>query len=135
MANAGGRTCLAQKAKSRRFITQIPFANDLQRHRASEIDVERFESDPHRTATQFERFPVFARHQLVVLKSIRWLVQRRLNCFLKITLPGLSATSKTLAGHSTPDTEFHRSGKLIAAARADALGLRFHGSDRPSSAI
>jgi len=32
-------------------------------------------------------------------------------------------------------TEFHRSREFIAAARASALALRFHGSDRPSEAI
>ena len=28
-----------------------------------QIDIERLVSDPHRTATQLDRFPVFARHQ------------------------------------------------------------------------
>jgi len=40
--------------------------------------------------------------------------------------------SKTLAKHADR-TEFHRSRKLVAAARAGALGLRFHGLKRPFS--
>src|ERR1700757_3125694 len=108
----------AQKTKLRRFITEIPFADDLQRHRASEIDVERLVSDPHRTATQLDRFPIFARHQLVVLKSSRWLLQCcRLDRILRNRrLAGLNRVSETLAEHADR-TEFHRSRKLIAAAR------------------
>src|SRR5262249_7785678 len=51
---------LAQKPKPRRFITEILFADDLQRHWASEIDVEGFVSDPHSPATQLDRSTVFA---------------------------------------------------------------------------
>src|ERR1700746_313921 len=61
----------AQETKPRRFITEILFADDLQRHWASEIDVERLVSDSHRSATQLHRVAVFARHELVVLKSFR----------------------------------------------------------------
>src|SRR5262245_59378815 len=53
---------------------------------------------------------------------------------LERKLAGLSPLGKTLAEHAHR-AEFHRSRKLIAAARAGALGLRFHGSDRPSEAI
>ena len=60
VTDAGRRTGFAQKTKPRRFITEISFADDFQCHRASQIDVERFVSDPHRTATQLDRFPVFA---------------------------------------------------------------------------
>ena len=42
--------------------------------------------------------------------------------------------SKCLPKHAYR-TEFHRSRKLIAAARAGALGLRAHGPNRPSDAI
>src|SRR5262249_47560637 len=134
MPNAGRHARLAQKTKPRRFIPEILFADDLQSHRASEIDVERFVSDPHGTATQLDWFPFFTRHQLVVFKSFRWLIRRRLNCFLERRVPGLNAASKTLAKHAHR-AEFHRSGKLVAAARAGALGLRFHGSKHPSEAI
>src|SRR5215831_9720853 len=97
MPNAGRRTRLAQKAKPRRFIPEIVFTDDLQRHRASEIDVERFVSDPHRAATQLDRFPAFARYQLVVLKSFWWLVRCRLDRLLERRLARLNAASKTLA--------------------------------------
>src|SRR6516165_12423174 len=133
MPNTGRRPRLAQKAKLRRFFSEISLVDDFQRHGAVQIDVERLVSDPHRAATQLDWFAVFARHQLVVLKSFRWLLQRRLNCFLERRLAGLSATSKTLAKHADW-TEFHRSRKLVTATRTDALGLRFHGSDRRSEA-
>src|SRR5215468_11675569 len=130
MPNAGRRPRLAQKAKPRRFIPEILFADDLQRHRASEIDVERFVSDPHRTATQLDRFTVFARYQLVVLNSFRRLVRCRHDRLPERRLAGLKPTSKTLAEHADR-TELHCSRKVIAAARAVALGLFAHGSNRP----
>src|SRR5271165_5604996 len=135
MPNAGRRTRLAQKAKPRRFIPEILFADDLQSHRASEIDVERFVSDPHRTATQLDRFPVFARNQFIVLKALHWLVRCcRLDSILgNRRLAGLNPASKSLAKNADR-TEFHSSRKLIAAARAGALGLRAHGPNRPSVA-
>ena len=58
-------------------------ADDLQRHRTVKIYVERFVSHPHRTATQLDRFPVFARHQLVVVKSL-----------LRVNWVGLADSSK-----------------------------------------
>src|SRR5215469_1167626 len=130
MPNTGCRARLAQKAKLRRFFAEISLVDDFQRHGAVQIDVERFVSDPHRTATQLDRFAVFARHQLVVLKSFWWLVRCRLDRLLERRLARLNAASKTLAEHAYR-AEFHRSGKLVTAARADALGLRFHGSNRP----
>src|SRR5262249_5840520 len=127
----------AQKTKPRRFITEIPFADDLQRHGAVQIHVERLVSDPHRPPTQLDWFPIFARHQLVVLKSSRWLLQCCwLDRFLRNRrLAGLNPVGcKSLAKHADW-TEFHCSRKLVTAARAGALGLHFHGSDRPSEAI
>src|SRR5438132_11428850 len=52
---------------------------------------------------------------------------------LKQRLAGLDPANKTLAKHAYR-TEFHRSRKLVAAARAGALGLRFHGPNRRSRA-
>jgi hypothetical protein len=60
-----------QKTKSRRWITHILLANDLQRYRTPQIDIERLVCDAHRAPTQLDRFPVVTRHQLVVVKSIR----------------------------------------------------------------
>ena len=78
MTNARRRAGFAQKTKPRRLITEISFADDFQCHRAVQIDVERFVSDPHRTATQLDRFPVFARHQFIMLKSLHRLFRCRL---------------------------------------------------------
>src|ERR1700736_6469338 len=64
------RTGFAQKAKPRRFITEISLADDFQHHGAVQIDVERLVSDAHGTATQLERFPVFTRDQSIMLKSL-----------------------------------------------------------------
>src|SRR6516165_10576612 len=123
MPNTGRRARFAQKTKSPRFITEIPLADDLQRHGAVQIHVERLVSDPHRTATQLDWFPAFARYQLVVLKSFWWLVRCRLDHLLKRRLARLNAASETLAEHANR-AEFDCSRKLIAAPRAGALGLR-----------
>jgi hypothetical protein len=52
VTNARRRAGFAQKAKPRRFITEISLTDDFQCHGAVQIDVDRFVSDPHRTATQ-----------------------------------------------------------------------------------
>src|SRR5262249_33644511 len=114
----------------RRFITEIALANDFQSHGASQIDVERLVSDPHRTATQLDRFPAFARHQLVVVESLRSLVRYRLERILSRRLAGRNATAKSLPKQADR-TEFHRSRKLVTAARAGALGLRAHFPNHP----
>ena len=90
VTNACRCTGFTQKTKASRFITQISLADEFQCHRAVQIDVERLVSDPHRAATQLDWFPVFARHQLVVVKSLRWLVGYRLEGIPKRRLPGLS---------------------------------------------
>src|SRR6516165_498094 len=133
MAQPSRRPRLAQKTKPCRFIAEISVADDFQRHRAAQINVERLVSDPHRTVTQLERFAVFARDQLVVLKSFRWLVQRRRDRLLERRF-GLDPAAKTLAEHAHR-TEFHCSRKLVTAARAGTLEVRAHGPNRPSDAI
>src|SRR5262249_27593594 len=125
-----------QETKPRRLVTEISLADDFKRHGTLQIDVECLVSDPHRTATQLDWFPVLIRHQFVVLKSLRWLFRCcRLDRILGSRSPaGLNPTGKTPTEH-TDWTEFHRSRKLTTATRAGALGLRFHGSDRPPEAI
>jgi hypothetical protein len=86
------RSGFAQKAKPRRFITQISLANDFQCYGAAQLDVERLVSDSHRTATQLDRFPVFARHQLIRLKSLRRLSD----------IVGLTVSSEEDSPDSTP---------------------------------
>jgi hypothetical protein len=68
------RARFPQKAQPGRFIAEVSLADDFQRHGAAQIDVEGFVSNAHCTAAQLDRFPVVARHQLVVLKSVRRLV-------------------------------------------------------------
>src|SRR5271156_4176283 len=128
------RPGLTQETNPRRIITQISLADDLQCHYAVQIDVERLVSDPHRATAQLERFPVFPFHQVIVFKSLRYLFRCRLDRLLQIRLTGLNPASKTHAEHAYW-TEFHRSRKLVAAARAGAFGLHFHGPTRPSAAI
>ena len=48
-------------------------------------------------------------------------------------LAGLNFTSESLAKHANR-TEFHCSRKLVTTTRTGALGLRHHGSSRPSAA-
>src|SRR6516225_6115038 len=128
------RPGFAHKAEPRRFIAEISLPDDFQCDRAAQINVEGLVCDAHRTATQFDRSPVLARHQLVVVKSPPWLVRCRLDRLLERRLAGLRRARESPAKH-THRTEFHCPGEFIAAARAGALGLRFHESDRPSKAI
>src|ERR1700758_2572823 len=112
------RAGLAQKTNPRRFVTEIFFADDFQCHRTVQIDVERFVGDSHRTATQLDRFPVFALDQFIVLKAL----SRPLRCRLdhipsSRRLAGLNPASESLTKRAD-GTEFHRSGKLVTATRA-----------------
>src|SRR5271166_67388 len=95
-----------------------------------------FVSDPHRAATQLDRFAVFTRYQLIVLKLLPPLFRRcRPNSILgSRRFAGLNPTSKSLAKHADR-TEFHRSRKLVTATWASVLGLRAHGPNHPSAAI
>ena len=61
MPQLGRRAGFAYKAKSGRFVAEISLADDFQCDRAVQIDIERLVSDPHGTATQLDRFPVFTR--------------------------------------------------------------------------
>src|SRR5271157_4704424 len=115
MTNAGRRTRFTQKTKPRRFIPEVFFADDFQCHRAVQMDVERLVGDSHRTAPQLDRFPVCARHQFIMLKSLRRRFRWRLDRFLESGLAGLDLASKSPAKH-TDWTEFHRSRKLVTAA-------------------
>src|SRR5262249_2953043 len=135
VTNARRRACFAQKTKPRRFVTEISLTDNFQCHRAVQIDVQRLVSDPHRTATQFDWFAVFTRHQLVVLKSLHRLFRcRRLDRVPGSKRPArLNPAAKTLAKHADR-TEFHCSGELIATAWALASALRFHAPNRPSDA-
>src|SRR5262245_51301027 len=126
MPNTGRRPRLAQKAKPRRLITEISLANDFQSHRAAQIDVERLVSNPHRTATQLDWFPVVGRHQFIMLKALQRLYWCRLGRSLERRLSGLHSVSYSLTKH-VHRTEFHCFREFITAARAGALGLRFHG--------
>src|SRR6478672_2582015 len=126
MPNTGRGSRLAQKSKPRRFVTEIFFADDFQCHGAVQIDVESFVSDPHRTATQLDRFPVFARHQLIVLKALSALFWCGLDRVLgSRRLAGFNPAGESLAKHADR-TEFHRSRKLVTATRTSASVFRFH---------
>src|ERR1700688_1321098 len=120
------RTGFAQKAKPRRFITEISLADDFQCHGAVQIDVDRLVSDAHCTATQLGRCSIFALHQFIMLKALRCLFRCGLECILRRRLAGLNPVSESLAKHADR-TEFHCSRKLVTASRAGALGLRAHG--------
>ena len=134
VTNAGRRAGFAQKTKPRRFITEIFFADDFQCHGAVQIDVERFVSDAHRTATQLDRFPVFARHQLIMLKSLR--------CAVPIV--GLTASSKKtrrIQPHQQEPCEACRPDRIPSLQKTHyrnsgrvRLSSVFMGPNRPSDA-
>src|SRR6516164_9654774 len=122
-----------QETKPGRLVTEILLADDFKRHGTLQIDVERAVSNPHRTATQLDRFPVFACHKLIALESLQRLFWCRLECIPRRRLGRLNPTGKTLAKQAHR-TEFHCFRNLVTATQAGASGLRFHGSDRPSEA-
>src|SRR5208282_3597181 len=123
-----------QKSNPRRFVTEVSLVDDFQSHGAAQIDVESLVGDAHCTATQFDRFPVFTRHQFEVLIPLHRLFRCRLYRSLERRRAGLRRAWESPAKHAYR-TEFHRSRKLVAAARAGAFGLRAHGPNRPSAAI
>src|ERR1700747_2035587 len=125
------RPGFSHKAEPRRFITEISLTDDFQCHGAAQIYIERLVSDSHRTATQLNRLPVLARHQLVVVKSLYWPFRCRLDCLLERRHAGLHRARDSCAKHADR-AEFHCSRKLVTAVRAGALGLRTHGPNRPS---
>ena len=90
VTNAGRRSGFAQKAKSRRFIAEIAVPDDFQSHEAAQIDVERLVSNAHCATTQLDRFPVFARHQFIMLKSPVCLSWCRLECVPRRRHAGLN---------------------------------------------
>jgi hypothetical protein len=133
MPQSCSRAGFAQETGPRRFIIQISLADNFQCHGTAKIDVKRLVSDAHRTPTQLDRFAVFARHQLIVLKALDRLFRLPLDRVLGSRLAGLNPSNERLAQHADR-TEFHRSRKLIAAARAGTLGFCAHGPNRSSAA-
>src|SRR5271165_103830 len=134
MPQSCSRAGFAQKTESRRFVANIFFADDFQGHGTVKIDVKRLVSDAHRTPTQLDRFAVFARHQLIVLKALDRLFRLQLDRVLGSgRLAGLDPVSERLAKRADR-TEFDRSRKLVTTTRAGASVLRFHGFSRPSDA-
>src|ERR1700730_13244756 len=133
MPQSRRRAGFAQKAKSSGLIIKIFFADDFQGYGAVQINVERLVSYAHCTATQLDRFPVFARHQLIMLEALVRLFRCRLDRFFRTRgPPGVYRASETHPEHAYW-AEFHDSGKFIAATRAGALTFRVHRLGRHSA--
>jgi hypothetical protein len=58
-------------------------------------------SDPHRAATQLDWFPVFARHQFIMLKALQRLYWCRLGRFLERRLAGCNPAPRPLRSMQT----------------------------------
>src|SRR6516165_8774912 len=63
------RTRFTQKPKLRGLVAKISFADNLDRHRTPQIDIERLVGHTHSTTTQLDRSASLIQHHLVVLKS------------------------------------------------------------------
>src|SRR4029077_9018027 len=133
MTNAGCCARLAQKTKARRLVTEISFANNLQGHRTTQINIERLVGDAHSAATQLDRFPVFAGHESLVFKGGQSRPRGGLERTFQSRLAGVTLRVESLA-QDAHRTEFHRSRKLSAAGQTGASVLHFHGLNRPSDA-
>lgn len=70
MTDAGRRTRFSQKTKSREFVSEMLLADDFQRYRASEVDVDCLVSDPHGATTQFDRRSIAIPRQIIMLESM-----------------------------------------------------------------
>ena len=101
VTDAGRCARFAQKTKPCRFVAEISLADDFQSHGAVQIDVERLVSDAHRTPTQLDRFPVFALHQFIVLKSLHRLFRCRLDRFLNKDSPDSTPPARALRSMQT----------------------------------
>ena len=120
--------------KGDRLLAEVSITDDFQCHGAAQIDVERLVCDAHRTATQFDWLPLFAHHQLVMIKPLGWPSRYWLERILSNRgLAGLNPVSESLPKHADR-AEFHCSREFIATTRTSALGLRSHGLNRPSDA-
>ena len=133
MAQPRSCACFAQETKPRRFISQIPLADDLKGYRAAQIDVERLVRDPHRAATQFDCFFRLRPSPIHNAQSVAAPVRVSVGRFLERRLAGLRSVSCCLAEHAYR-AEFHCSREFIATARAGALGLCAHAPNRRSVA-
>src|SRR5262249_48976293 len=105
-----------QETKPGRLVTEISLAEDLKRHATLQSALDRFVRTPPCPPPHRDRFPVFARHQSIVLKPLRRLFRRcRLDTILGSKgLAGLNPTGKTLAKQAYR-TEFRCSRKLVTA--------------------
>src|SRR5260370_21106441 len=117
MTNAGCCARLAQKTKARRLVTEISFANNLQGHRTTQINVERFVSHAHRAAAQLDWCPVIALRQLIVFKALCYRFRRMLDRMFRKRFARFNFLVESLAEHAHW-TEFHRSMKLNDQIRA-----------------
>jgi hypothetical protein len=69
MAHLCRRPGFTQETKLCRFVTQVPFANDLQGHRTPQVDIERLVGDTHSSPTQLDRSAIVVQHHFIVLES------------------------------------------------------------------
>jgi hypothetical protein len=69
MTDASGGTCLAQETKPCRFVTQVPFANDLQGHRTTQVNVKRLVGDAHGSTAQLDWSAIVVQDYFIVFES------------------------------------------------------------------
>jgi len=71
VADTSGSSCLQYKTPASRLIPDKPGANHLQRHRTSQIDIDRLVGHSHRTVTQLKGRSILSGEDLVVVESGR----------------------------------------------------------------
>jgi hypothetical protein len=65
------RTRFTQKPKLRGLVAKISFADNLDRHRTPQIDIERLVGHTHSATTQLDRSAIRIQHHFVVLESAK----------------------------------------------------------------
>ena len=70
MAETCRHTGFAQKTSSSRLVTKKSLVDDFQCDRALQVNVDRFVSDPHRSATQLDEFTVFGLQNFIMFEAL-----------------------------------------------------------------
>jgi pimeloyl-ACP methyl ester carboxylesterase len=112
----------SRKKRPRADSSARYFSLITQSHRASQVKIERFVGDAHRAATQFDRFAILRRQQLVMLKARRSAVRRS---FERVPRRRLSAV-RTEPNYSAHDLAQIRVPVVLVKSEHDEFIRREH---------
>src|ERR1700704_5393611 len=100
VTKAGRGASFAQEMMLGRLVSEISFADDLQRHVASQIDIECLVSHSHGSMSQLDGLPVFPGHELIMLQALRYGFGWRFRRLVRNRFAWLSAGFESFAEHA-----------------------------------